>query len=112
MSAVTDSDLITVAIGANDFNPVLDALVDGHCGGADDLACFQPAMATLEPNLTTILNRIRFLRSDRPTVLRVTGYWDVVIGGAVAAHTYGPDFLRTSTTLTPVEPGTSRSLPR
>jgi lysophospholipase L1-like esterase len=99
-SAVADADLITVTIGANDFNPMLDALVDGHCGGVDGLACFQPAMVTLDHNLTAILNRIWSLRSGRPTVLRVTGYWDVFIDGAVAAHTYGPGFLGMSAALT------------
>lgn len=98
--AVAGADIITVTIGANDFNAMLDTFVAGGCGGADGLGCFQPAMADMEHNLTAILERIWQLRGTRPTALRVTGYWDVFIDGAVAVRTYGPGFERASSALT------------
>jgi len=98
--AVSSADVITVTIGANDFNPMLDTFVAGRCGGADGLACFQPAMVDMEQNLSAILGRIWQLRGDRPTALRVTGYWNVFIDGTVAVRTYGPDFERGSSMLT------------
>ncbi|HEX4252669.1 MAG TPA: SGNH/GDSL hydrolase family protein [Pseudonocardia sp.] len=98
--AVSGADIVTITIGANDFNPILDDLVAGRCGGADGLDCFQPAMDPLEHNLTAILDRVRQLRGARPTAVRVTGYWNVFIDGAVAARTWGPDFERGSQALT------------
>lgn len=95
-----DADIITVTIGANDFLPMLDAFIGGRCGGADGLACFQPAIGHLRSNLSAILQRIRQLRGNRPTAVRVTGYWNVFIDGAVAARTYGSSFERASTQLT------------
>ena len=62
--------------------------------------CFAPGLATLRSYLTAILARIRELRVDRPTVVRVTGYWDVCIDGDVAAQTYGSGFQANSTALT------------
>jgi lysophospholipase L1-like esterase len=97
---ISGADIVTVTIGANDFNPMLDTVVAGQCGGVDGLACVQPAMTGLERNLTAILERIWELRGGKPTALRVTGYWNVFIDGAVAAHTYGPVFERASSALT------------
>ena len=97
---ISGADIVTVTIGANDFNPMFDTFVAGHCGGADGLACFQPAMVDLESNLTAILARIWELRDGRPTALRVTGYWNVFLDGAVAARSYGPALQRTSAALT------------
>lgn len=97
---VSGADIVTVTIGANDFNPMFDTFVAGRCGGTDGLTCFQPAMVDLEHNLTAILERIWELRGDRPTALRVTGYWNVFLDGAVAARTYGPALEQTSATLT------------
>ena len=97
---ISGADIVTVTIGANDFNPMFDTFVAGQCGGADGLACFQPAMDDMERNLTAILERIWELRGGRPTALRVTGYWNVFIDGAVAARTYGPTFEQGSATLT------------
>lgn len=98
--AVTDADIVTITIGANDFNPMLDDLVAGRCDGSDGLACFRPAMDPLEHHLTAILDRVRQLRGARPTAVRVTGYWNVFIDGAVAARTWGPDVERGSEALT------------
>lgn len=97
---VHDADIIIVTIGANDFLPKLDTALQGGCGGADGLACFSSALTGLHDNLTAILQRIRQLRAEQPTAVRVTGYWDVFLDGTVADQTYGPSFRRFSSTLT------------
>jgi lysophospholipase L1-like esterase len=99
-SRVRSADVITVTIGANDFAPQLDTALSGRCGGIDDLECFETALSTLQVNLTAILQRIAELRADHVTAVRVTGYWNVFLDGAVAAHTYGPTFVRSSDELT------------
>lgn len=99
-AAVADAKVITVTIGANDFAPMLDAYLAGTCGGADNVACFGPELAGLRSNLTAILRRIHALRAERPTAVRVTGYWDVFTDGDVATQAYGAGFQTDSTALT------------
>lgn len=99
-AAVRRSDIVTVTIGANDLVPMLNAYLSGQCGAANRLACFDPALAHLRANLDAILRRVQQLRAGRPTAVRVTGYWNVFIDGAVAAATYGPTFVRDSSALT------------
>ncbi len=101
-SAVRTADIVTVTIGANDFYPMLDSALQGRCGGDDGLACFGPALTQLHANLAAVLERIDALRADQPTMVRVTGYWNVFPDGAVAEQTYGATFLRTSSALTVV----------
>ncbi len=100
VATVRAAKVITVTIGANDFAPMLATYLAGDCGGADKLACFDRELATLRTNLTAILARIHGLRANRPTAIRVTGYWNVFIDGAVAAQTYGVAFEAASTALT------------
>lgn len=99
-SVVRSADVITVTIGANDFLPQLDTALSGRCGGIDDLGCFGSSLSKLRVSLTAILGRIAELRGDRPTVVCVTGYWNVFLDGAVGTHTYGPAFARSSDELT------------
>lgn len=99
-SLVRSADVITLTIGANDFFPQLDTALSGLCGGIDDLECFGATLSKLRVNLTAILQRIAELRRDHPTVVCVTGYWNVFLDGAVGARTYGPTFARSSDDLT------------
>lgn len=99
-SWVREADIITVTIGANDFAPQLETALSGRCGGTDGLGCFASALSKLGVNLTAILRRITELRGDRPTVVRVTGYWNVFLDGEVAAQTYDAAFARSSDELT------------
>ena len=99
-AAVAYAKVITVTIGANDFAPRLDTYLAGTCGGAGNVACFEPELAGLRSNLTAILGRIDVLRADRPTAVRVTGYWDVFTDGDVATQAYGAGFQADSTALT------------
>lgn len=97
--AVRRSDIVTLAIGANDFAPMLPSLVAGQCGGSDGLACFDPALDQLHTNLDAILHRVQELRGGRPTAVQVAGYWNVFVDGAVATA-YGPAFQQGSVALT------------
>lgn len=98
--AVRDADIVTVTIGANDFNAGLGDYLGGECGGTDGLACFDPQLARLRDNLAAILERIRSVRAGRPTAVRVTGYWNVFVDGDTAMQLYGTAFLRDSAALT------------
>jgi lysophospholipase L1-like esterase len=94
---VAGADLITITIGANDFH--WSAYSSGHCGGADGLGCYQPEMMSLRANLKAIIDRIKALRSGRPTAIRVTGYWNIWKDGAVALR-WGPQYVRVGDALT------------
>jgi lysophospholipase L1-like esterase len=96
-AAVQDADIITVTIGANDFAAALDDYLDGSCGGTE---CFTEQLPGLRSNLTAILSTIHDLRADRPTAVRVTGYWSVFVDGQVADDLYGPGFRADSDALT------------
>ena len=97
---VSESDMITVTIGANDFYAGLDSYLDGNCGGEDRLDCFAPALPQLTRTLTAVLQRIANLRAGRHTRVFVTGYWDVFPDGDVAKGLYGAQFVEDSNVLT------------
>ncbi|GAC1419546.1 MAG: hypothetical protein NVSMB57_13900 [Actinomycetota bacterium] len=78
-AAVAGADIVVVTIGANDFH---DA--DLMRSGCADVRCFAAPISTLQKNLTTIVNRIRVLRDNRTTAIRLTGYWQIWKDGAVA----------------------------
>lgn len=99
--AVHTSDVVTITIGANDFNSELDTYLGGGCGDGDDaLACFEPVLPRLADTLDTILRRVGQLRAGLASRVLVTGYWNVFSDGQVAAAQYGDRFVRDSTALT------------
>jgi len=97
---VADADVLTVTIGANDFNSGRAALQDGTCGGSNDLSCFGTTVTTMQTNVTAIIEQIQQLRGDQPVAINVTGYWNVFQDGAVAADRYGAKFQVDSDRLT------------
>jgi lysophospholipase L1-like esterase len=97
---VQKTDLVTITIGANDFNAALPAYQAGKCGGADGLGCFANTMSPLRTNLTAILKRVRTLRGRKPTAIRVTDYWNMFQDGAVAIREDGTAYQRDTTLLT------------
>lgn len=97
---IAHSDVITVTIGANDYNTGLDEIATGTCGGPDDLDCVAGVDAQVATNLGGVLDKITALRDGAPTTVVVTGYWDVFPGGGVALSRYGPAFVATSAVLT------------
>jgi lysophospholipase L1-like esterase len=106
-AAVRDADIVTVTIGANDFASALDDYLDGDCGGTE---CFTDQLPGLRANLTAILGDIHALRVDRPTAVRVTGYWSVFVDGQVADELYGPAFRADSNALTVLVNGVIRDV--
>lgn len=96
-TAVAASDIVTVTIGANDFLYSEDQVESGKC---DNLSCFGTTMTTMRQNLDSIVKRIKVLRTDRPTAIIVTDYWNVFQDGSVARQAYGADFMQTSDALT------------
>ncbi|HEY2174820.1 MAG TPA: SGNH/GDSL hydrolase family protein [Mycobacteriales bacterium] len=99
-ATVRRASVVTLTIGANDFNYALSTLQRGRCGGADGLDCFGATVATVQRNVRAIIERIKTLRAGRPIAIRVTGYWNVFQDGAVATGVGGPAFLRGSDLLT------------
>jgi lysophospholipase L1-like esterase len=71
-TALAGADLITLTIGNNDDPTSL-------WGCPSDDAC-SAARAQTEKNIAAILHEIAGLRAGRPTVIRVTGYYDMAIG--------------------------------
>ncbi|WP_345347571.1 SGNH/GDSL hydrolase family protein [Rhodococcus olei] len=99
-NAVGAADLVTVTIGANDFESELDAYLGGDCGGDDDLDCFSSLLPQLHNTLTSVLERIAELRQGQRTEVLMTGYWDIFPDGDVARRLYGPQFVQDSAVLT------------
>lgn len=99
-AAVSKADLVIITIGANDLLPDLDAMQNGSCGGADDTACAASDVSAVQRNVSAILARIRALRANQPTAIRVTGYWNVFEDGDVAAGDYTPIEVQASVAVT------------
>ena len=98
-AAVSEADLVTVTIGANDFSPILDDYLE--CGCSDDWqSAVDPDVDDLRNNLTAILQRLTELRDGHPATVLVTGYWNVFPDGDVALQQYGAGFEADSAALT------------
>ena len=71
-TALAGADLVTLTIGNNDSpSPLYDC--------PDDAAC-AAARAQSGQNIAAILHEIAGLRAGLPTVIRVTGYYDMGLG--------------------------------
>ena len=81
-SAVADADVVTITIGANDFQHV--AATGAECPGSNGVRCYRPTLRFMKGNLQSIIERIKVLRTRRPTDIQITGYWDIWADGAVA----------------------------
>lgn len=97
-TTVQAADIITVTIGANDFDPT--PLHDGTCGGQGEIACYTPVLSSMQRNVAAIIARIHALRAGLPTTVLVTDYWAVFEDGGVAANLYGATFLAADDLLT------------
>jgi lysophospholipase L1-like esterase len=98
-SAARRSDVFLITIGANDFGDHHGEVVRGVCetGNVD---CVSDELDTMKGNLTSVLARIRALRSGAPSTILVTGYWNVFEDGDVARRAYGTTGLQASLQLT------------
>lgn len=92
-SVLKQATVVTVTIGANDFNEA--EADDATCR---DLACYDEAMTGLAANLSTILTRLHALVPNGSTVV-VTGYWNVFRDGQVGAAK-GSQYVQVSDALT------------
>lgn len=88
--------LVTVTIGANDFDPA--RANDPTCGGPSNTDCYRSDIGALERTVHSVLERIRTLAPGQAKVL-VTGYWNVFLDGDVGAL-QGATYQRTSDALT------------
>lgn len=93
---VADADVVTLTIGANDFNSGRAALQNGNCA---NLECFGDAVSTMQSNVQAIIREIQRLHSGQQVAINVTGYWNVFQDGAVADR-FGTQFEQASDTLT------------
>lgn len=94
---VSTANIVTITIGANDVS--YSSHASGSCGGSDGTACYRPEVRTMTANVSAILNRVRALRGGRPTIVLVTGYWNVWQDGEVASG-MGAEFVEVSHTVT------------
>lgn len=89
-TAVAGADIDLLTVGANDFVPQHDAVVNGECPSDVTSDCMEDELEAMRRNLSAILGRIHRLRGARPTAVLVTGYWNVFEDGDVARSAY-PD---------------------
>ncbi len=94
------ADVVLVTIGANDFGPRHDDVVEGRCAVGSRIDCVDEELTALRTQLTEILKNIHSLRQGRPTTVLVTGYWNVFEDKEVAERSFGPEGLHASIQLT------------
>ncbi len=93
---LTKATLVTITIGANDFDQGLASRSD--CASGDGLSCYTDQLGQLPSSMSAVLTRVRSLTGPAAKIL-VTGYWNVFLDGDVGAQK-GPDYVRTSDALT------------
>lgn len=92
--ALGTADAVVLTVGANDVDESL-----AHGTGCDDpSSCAAEDLDRLLATLQRVLRRVRELAPDGVPVV-VTGYWNVLRDGQVAAA-HGPAYVATSTALT------------
>jgi lysophospholipase L1-like esterase len=80
-AALADADLITITIGANDWQ--------GLCNWSNHSFCLAAGLKDVRGNLTTVLGEIGTIRHGAPTAIRVTTYYDWYVGDATAPSKWG-----------------------
>jgi lysophospholipase L1-like esterase len=92
---LSGATLVTVTIGANDFDPDLADRTD--CLGPSAAACYRGRLASLRTLVRDALARIRSLAPD--SHILITGYWNVFLDGAVGRQ-HGATYVQVSDALT------------
>jgi lysophospholipase L1-like esterase len=87
------ADLVTITIGANDFNSELAS--DESCA---TLSCYAPALQQMTADVNAVTAQIAALTRPGTTVV-LTGYWNVFLDGAVGAQR-GSTYVAISDALT------------
>ena len=93
MQALSQATVVTVTIGANDFDDSLAA--EDSCVNA---SCYAPTLREMDATMAEITNRLRTLTKPGAKVI-LTGYWNVFLDGAVGAR-LGSNYVATSDALT------------
>jgi len=70
-AAVQNADIILIATGPNEIEPMMEAAQDGTCGGADQLDCIRALGQQWQSNFNAILRVINNLRAGKPTAIRL-----------------------------------------
>ena len=89
---VGQASVITVTIGANDFNYQ-------PASSCPQLACYAGQLAGMRANVANILRRVGAARAGTPTAVLVLGYWEVWEDGQVGADK-GSDYMGVNDALT------------
>lgn len=94
-SDVADADVVVVTMGANDLGPALTGWRSGSCPAS----CYDPEVASMQADLTRVLDRVHTLAGGHARVL-VTTYWNVFTDGRIARTAERPGYLDWSDTVT------------
>jgi lysophospholipase L1-like esterase len=90
-AALADADLITITVGANDWQ--------GPCDWSNHVFCLAAGLKEVEGNLTAVLDEIKTIRQGAPTAIRVTTYYDWYVGDPNAPSIWGLPPTDANTTL-------------
>ncbi len=94
--ALHSATVVTITIGANDFDDGLAGRDDCAVGNA--LSCYRAELTALPGMLHEILSRIHQLTPASATVI-ATGYWNVFLDGDIGRQ-QGSNYVATSDALT------------
>ena len=94
--ALRSATVVTITIGANDFDDALAGRDDCAVGSA--LSCYRAELTALPGLLHEVLSRIHHLTPATATVI-ATGYWNVFLDGDIGRQ-HGSTYVATSDALT------------
>lgn len=94
---LSHADLVTVEVGANDFN--LDDVDDPACLPALTSSCWADTMTGLRTGLTDIVSGIRDIDTNPDVRIALIGYWNITVDGEVGVA-QGQAFVTGSDALT------------
>jgi len=79
-NAISEAEVVTFVIGANDVVPAFERYArGGDCGGADNQDCIRGALTSFRANYDAIIAEILTLRSTDDTIIRTMDYFLPVV---------------------------------
>jgi acyl-CoA thioesterase I len=91
ISDVRKADVVEVEVGAN------DVAYSGSC--STKVACYQPMIPAIGPNLADIVAKVHELTEGHPVLIVLLDYWSVWLGGQYAAA-QGPAYVEAAESVT------------
>ncbi len=73
-NAISEAEVVTFVIGANDLQSALSLYRTGACGGADNLDCCRERLTSFRANFDAIIAEILSLRNTTDTIIRTMDY--------------------------------------